>query len=170
MAIYERGIGALQRRRFAEAASLLRKVIESYPDEKELHERARLYLNVCQRQAVPPDATPRTFEERVYAATLAINGGAYDEGIVQLRALAEETPGHDHVQYMLAVVHALHGEPDLAMPHLQRAIDLNPDNRYLARQDADLELIRRDPQFRRVLERAPARRERRGAHRSRTAR
>lgn len=165
LAVYERGVIALQRRKFAEASTLLRAVIDSYPDEKELHERARVYLSVCERQAMPRDATPTTAEERLYAATLAINSGEYERGAETLRALAAEMPDHDHVQYMLAVVRALRGESEPALAHLQRAIELNPENRVLARQDADLEPLRRDPQCRRLLDRSTARRERRPTHR-----
>jgi tetratricopeptide (TPR) repeat protein len=170
MEVYERGVGALQQRKYAEAAKLLQAVIDAYPDEKELHERAQIYLNVCRRQAVPLDATPKTFEERVYAATLAINAGAYDDGLARLEALADETSDNDHVQFMLAVVRALRGEPDKAWPHLQRAIELNPENRFLARQDADLEVLRRDPQFRQMIERPPAARRERRSSRGRATR
>ena len=166
MAVYERGVVALQRRKLAEASTLLRTVIDSYPEEKELHERARVYLSVCQRQAMPPDAAPTSVEERLYAATLAINSGEYERGTAALQALAGEMPDHDHVQYMLAVAHTLRGGCDQALPHLQRAIELNPENRVLARQDADLEPLRRDPQCRRLLDRALARRERRPSHRA----
>lgn len=166
LAVYERGVVALQRRKFAEASTLLRAVIDSYPEEKELHERARVYLSLCERQAMPRDATPTTAEERLYAATLAINSGQYEQGAETLEALAGKMPDHDHVQYMLAVVHALRGECEAALAHLQRAIELNPENRVLARQDADLEPLRRDPQCRRLLDRAAARRDRRPAHRA----
>lgn len=170
MEAYERGVTALQQRKFGEAAKLLQAVIDAYPDEKELHERAYVYLNVCRRQALPPDATPKTFEERVYAATLAINAGAYDDALGRLEALAGESPASDHVQFMLAVVHTLRGDLAKAWPALERAIDLNPENRFLARQDADLEALRRQPEFRQVAERPqPGRRERRSS-RSRVAR
>src|SRR5437899_629855 len=46
VAMYERGLQALQRRDFAASADALRTVIERYPDERELLERARLYLKV----------------------------------------------------------------------------------------------------------------------------
>jgi tetratricopeptide (TPR) repeat protein len=170
MEAYERGVTALQQRRFGEAAKLLQAVIDGFPDEKELHERAHVYLTVCRRQAVPPDATPKTFEERLYAATLAINAGAYDDGLARLEALASEGADNDHVQFMLAVVNTLRGDLAKAWPALERAIDLNPENRFLARQDADLEALRREPQFRQIVERwQPVRRERRSS-RSRTAR
>jgi hypothetical protein len=54
---------------------LFESVLRKYPEEKELHERVRLYLNICERQAAPRPAVPETLQERLYAATLAINGG-----------------------------------------------------------------------------------------------
>src|ERR671936_467761 len=53
VALYEKGVQALQRRDYREAADLLRSVLSQYPEEKELHERVRLYLNICERQVVP---------------------------------------------------------------------------------------------------------------------
>ena len=168
---YELGVDALQRRDYGRAAQLLESVIDRYPDEKELHERVRLYLNVCRRQAAPPDRTPRTLEERVYAATLAINAGAYDNGLAQLQLAVEADPSNDHVHYMLAVVQALRHDFASSLSHLQRAVDLNPENRFLALQDADLAGLREaDSGFRAVVEGAfGARRERRDAHRPRAA-
>jgi len=164
VALYEQGLQALQQHNYARAADLLRSVLERYPEEKELHERVRLYLNVCERQAVPPDATPQTLEERVYAATLAINAGHYDRGLALLDALREDAPDNDHVHYMLAVVHVLRGEIGKAIPHLQRAVELNAENRLLAFQDADLDAARQDPMFRSVVEAASqVRRDRRAA-------
>ena len=169
---YEQGVEALQQRDYARAARVLGSVISTYPDEKELHERVHLYLNVCQRQASPPDHTPRTPEERVYAATLAINAGVYDHGLLQLQLALQAEPGNDHVHYMLGVVHALRRDFASSLAHLQRAVELNPDNRFLALQDADLSGLRdADPSFRTIIDAAfAARRERRDGHRPRASR
>ena len=51
VALYERGLEALQRHDYQQALDLLESVLRQYPEEKELHERVRLYLNICQRQA-----------------------------------------------------------------------------------------------------------------------
>ena len=51
VALYERGLEALQRHAFRRRADLFESVLRQYPEEKELHERVRLYLNICQRQA-----------------------------------------------------------------------------------------------------------------------
>lgn len=169
--LYERGLQALQRHDYRGAAERLRSVLTCYPEEKELHERVRLYLNICERQEAPKESTPTTFEERLYAATLALNSGANDKALAHLRAAHAEDPENDHALYMLAVVHALRGEPAAALPFLQRALELNPDNRALARQDPDLESLRREEQFRAIMEAtATSRPDRRRPARGRSSR
>jgi outer membrane protein assembly factor BamD (BamD/ComL family) len=155
VALYERGLEALQRHDYRQATEILESVLRQYPDEKELHERVRLYLNVCARQATPKEAAPQTIDERLYAATLAINGGQYDQAIAHLRLVRDEDPDNDHALYMLAVAHAQRDELAEAVAHLERAIALNPENRALARTDPDLDPLQDDEAFRAALE-APA--------------
>lgn len=152
VALYERGLAAIQKHDYREAASLLESVLRIYPEEKELHERVRLYLNICARQATPKDPAPRTVDERLYASTLAINGGRYDEALSHLRLVRDEDPDNDHALYMIAVAHAQRGELAQAMAHLERAIALNPENRALARRDPDLEPLAGDDAFRATLD------------------
>ncbi|MGE3510002.1 MAG: tetratricopeptide repeat protein [Vicinamibacterales bacterium] len=161
VALYEQGVQALQQHQYAEAQRLLGSVLTRYPDEKELHERVRLYLNICQRQATPRAPSPQTVDERLYAATLALNEGHYDEAISHLRLVRDEDPDNDYALYMLAVAHAQRGEHVEALAHLERSITLNPDNRSLARQDPDLDILREDGTFQDTLD-AAARTNRRG--------
>jgi tetratricopeptide (TPR) repeat protein len=152
VALYERGLEALQRHAYQQATSLLESVLRLYPEERELHERVRLYLNICQRQATQREAAPQTIDERLYAATLSINGGQYDQAITHLRLVRDEDPDNDHAIYMLAVAHAQRDEHAEAVAHLERAIALNPEDRALARNDPDLEPLRDDDAFRAALE------------------
>ena len=170
VALYERGVEMLQRHEYQQAAETLDSVLRQYPEEKELHERVRLYLNICRRQAAPRESTPRTIEERLYAATLSINGGRYDEAITHLRLVRDEDPDNDHALYMLAVAHAQRGEVAEAIAHLERAIAMNPENRGLARTDPDLEPLHEDEAFRAALDTPSSRLDRRRPFRTRTAR
>lgn len=155
VAIYERGLDALQRHNYRSAADQFESVLRQYPEEKELHERVRLYLNICQRQATRDEPEPQTLEERLFASTIAINGGKYDEAISHLRLVRDEDPDNDHALYMLAVAHAQRGEHAEAVAHLERAITMNPENRGRARNDPDLEPLRGDDSFRSALEAPP---------------
>ena len=156
LAAYERGIQALQARKYKEAADILRSVIAQYPEEKELHERATLYIRFCERQiaaAPPPAETP---EDRVYAATVAINNGAVDEAVSLLTAALAQDPENDHATYMLGVAYALKGDAAAALQHLARSMALNPENRDLARKEPDLEALRRTDEMRDMLASPPA--------------
>ena len=72
LAVYETGVRALQRHDFSAAAHSLRGVIQGYPGERELVERARLYLQVCERETARRPSGPQTASESVYAATVAL--------------------------------------------------------------------------------------------------
>lgn len=165
VALYEQGVAALQAHDYSRASALLRSVLSRYPEEKELHERVRLYLNICERHMAPRGVSPSTPEERVFAATLAFNAGDYDEALEHLRIASQESPENDHVLYMLASVLALRDELDEAISYLLRAIELNPDNRAMARHDPDLEPLRQYDTVRAALEATPAKAERRKAPR-----
>jgi tetratricopeptide (TPR) repeat protein len=170
MEVFERGFRALQVRNFKEAAGILGSIIERYPDEKELHERARVYIAICERRSDPKrDQAPRTIEERMNAATVAINRGAFADALGHLRSVKSEDAENDVVHYMMAVAHAGLGDADAAIPHLHEAIELNPENKFLAAQDTDLDPIRAHIAFVALLDSPPAPR-RRTATRARSTR
>jgi tetratricopeptide (TPR) repeat protein len=147
VAAYEKGVDALQRHDYRKALEIFEGILTSFPEERELHERVRLYLNICRRHATPPEDAPQSVDERLYASTLALNGGRYDEAIAHLRLVRDEDPDNDHALYMLAVAHAQRGEHAEAVAHLERAIALNSENRALARRDPDLESLQGDEAF-----------------------
>ena len=150
--MYERGLQALQRRDFAASAEALRNVIQRYPDERELLERARLYLKVCERELEPKEPAPKTADEWVYAATVALNAGDEGTAVRNLqRALAEDAR-HDHAHYTMAVVALRRSDAVAALDHLRRAVSANPENRSLARQDPELEALRDEPSFRTLVD------------------
>ena len=152
VAIYERGVQALQRHDFHAAAEQFRVVLDRYPEERELLERARLYLRVCERETERRPQGPGTPEERVYAATVALNSGNHAGALEHLQRALSEDPDSDHAHYTMAVALGLKHRLDEAIEHLRQAIGLNPENRVLARQDPDLEAVRSHPEFRATLD------------------
>ncbi len=152
MSLYEQALQALQHRDYTRAAEQFQAVLDRYPEERELHDRVRLYLRVCERQTGPSTPKPATLQDRVYAATMALNRGDSAGALAQLEPVAEQARDNDHAQYVLAAIRAQRGEPPLALEHLRRAIELNPENRALARQDPDLEPLRGHDAFRSLLE------------------
>ncbi len=159
VAIYERGVQALQRHDYASGAELFRSVIDKYPEERELVERARVFVRVSERemarQEPPPENTAR---DSVYAATVALNAGDHAGALSHLQNAISVDDEDDHAHYIMAAALSLRGRSEEAIRHLQRAIGLNPANRSQARQDPDLDSIRQLPGFRMALETPPAQR------------
>ncbi|MFO7692331.1 MAG: tetratricopeptide repeat protein [Vicinamibacterales bacterium] len=161
--LYERGLHALQARRYRDAADTLKRVIAEFPEEIELHERAQLYIRVCVRQLAPLDDTPKTPEEQVYAATLALNAGAVDRAVSLLNSALHQQADNDDAEYMLGVAMATRGDHQGALRHLARALELNPDCRDALRKEPELEALRETPELQALIAAAAAspRRERR---------
>jgi tetratricopeptide (TPR) repeat protein len=131
-------------------------VVQRYPEERELLERARLYLRVCERELAQRPAGPQTAEERIYTATVALNAGDYDSALAQLRKVLDGNPDNDHAHYILSVALTERREYSSALEHLKNAVALNAENRSLALQDPDLEALRFVEGFRRAVDTAPS--------------
>jgi tetratricopeptide (TPR) repeat protein len=163
VAIYERGVQALQKHDFGAAAGFFRTVLERYPEERELLERARLYLRVCERETSRQPPTAKTPAELVYAATVALNSGDHSGALDHLQRALGEDPHSDHAHYIMAVALGMRNRGDEAIEHLQQAIALNPENRGLAKQDPDLDILRDHSRFGDALNTPPAPNRRRPA-------
>lgn len=77
--------------------------------------------------------------------------GDYDQAVEILRSVVDEHPGAGIVLYNLACAETLAGQPDPALDHLRRAIELEERFRELARTDEDFDSIRGRPEFRELV-------------------
>ena len=152
VAIYERGVQALQRHDFQNAAEMFRAVIQRYPEERELLERANLFLRVCERETARQAPPPESSGDHVYAATVAINAGDHAAALNHLQRAINADPNNDHAHYIMAVALTARARRDEAIEHLKRSIALNPENRNQARQDPDLEALRDHQDFRAAID------------------
>ena len=145
--LYEKGLRALQRKQFTPAAAAFREVMKQFPSEQELHERANLYLNICARESGPKKKLPRTLNEKILAATVALNQRDPAEAISLLEKTSSSHQSDDRLHYMLALAYALRQDETTAADHLVKAIALNPDNRIHAGEEPDFDSIRQTPTF-----------------------
>jgi tetratricopeptide (TPR) repeat protein len=155
LATFEQGLRALERHAFAEAADTMRAILGSFPGERALLDRARMYLDLCERELRRKPAVPRTVEERLTAATAALNDGDDDRAAELARSVVRDDDGQDLAHYLLATVAARRGVPDEALSHLARSISLSPEAGAQARFDTDFESLRDHETFRKLTEPPP---------------
>ena len=147
---YDRGMAALQRKKIEEAERHFLELTQKYPDEKELIDRARVYLAVCDRQKNASAVSLSEPEDFYYAAVLEKNRGNVDAAIEHLKRAARKNGG-GKVDFLLACCYAQRGDSGSALEHLRRAIGEDQRNRILARHDRDFDPVRDTPEFQELL-------------------
>jgi Tfp pilus assembly protein PilF len=148
--VFEKGVKAVGKRDFERAQAAFDEVIESFPEERDVVERARAYRAVCERnltEAKRASFKPKGFEDLVNHGVFLHNRGEFEEALKFLRQAAEMHPRNDHVLYCLAATAARAGDTPSAMKALRSAISLSSDNRALARVDSDFDPLRDDEEF-----------------------
>ena len=162
---FRRGMESLQRHQYQQAASAFRSMLKDFPDERALLDRARVYLDLCERELRRAPANPQTSEERLTSATAALNDGDDARAEYLAKSVLNQQPDHDLALYLLAAVEARRGNAESALSKLRQAIAISPEVSAQARHDSDFEALHDLPEFRELTEQPPtavARRPRRG--------
>ena len=147
LAAYTDCLRLLQERDWAKAAAALRAFIAAHGRERELADRARMYLSVCEQHTAGGGNAPQTFDERYAAAVILANRGEFDAALGLLDAALEERPESDKALYLKASTLAQQGQRRAALDLLTRAIARDEHNRVYALNDPDFGSLRDDEEF-----------------------
>jgi tetratricopeptide (TPR) repeat protein len=125
----------------------LKSLLEGYPAEQEILVRARTYLQICDREAAA-HKRPVIAHDQLYAlGVIEHNRGNYDRAIQYFRQHLEKNPNSDHIHYSLAASFAVMGDTAEAVRHLQKAVELNEENRIFAKNDSDFSSLHGQKEF-----------------------
>jgi len=119
--------------------------------ERDVAQRAELHIAMCDRRLRPTAVSFGTAEEYYTYGVALINARNVAEARTQLEKALAIAPGSEHIHYALALAQALAGDLAGAQVNLRRAIELEPRNRQLARQDADFAPLAHQAPFRSLL-------------------
>ena len=132
---FEAAMKLFHARQMREARELF--VSASGGPERDVAQRSRLHIAMCDRRLEQAPVNLLTGEDYYNYGVALINTRNVTEARVHLEKALEISPGADHVHYALALALALGGDPKRAYESLKRAIELEPRNRIIARQDQD---------------------------------
>src|SRR5437867_3712365 len=148
---FERGVGLLQKQSYSEAIERFQAIVGSFPQEKELTDRAQVYLRICQNVLERKEPQPRKPEDFFYFGVIKANEANYDEAVKFLEKALQANPKDEKVHYVMASTLAAKGDRREALEHLREAIELNATNRIYARNDPDFEPLRDDENFQNLI-------------------
>lgn len=148
-ASFESAMKLFHSRKFKEARDLF--VSATQGPERDVAHRAKLHATMCERRLEQPPVDLKTAEDHYNYGVALLNTRQINEARSHLERALTLAPAADHVFYALALTHALSGDANGAHEHLRRAIELEPKNRIMARQDADFASLANQPLFQALL-------------------
>lgn len=132
---------AMQRHGYADAARAFQGILMGFAGERALAERATVYLALCERELNKRPVVPKTLEERLTAATAALNNGDDAAAEELARSVLGDDPKHDLALYLLAAIHARRGATEEALSLLAKVLAITPEASAQARADEDFDSL-----------------------------
>jgi len=145
LAAFESAMKLFHARELQQARALFQRAAEG--PERDVAQRARLHIAMCDRRLQQETVNLRSSEDYYNYGIALINQRKLAEAREHLVRALELAPGADHIHYALAAAQALAGDVAGAHDNLKRAIELEPRNRIMARQDADFAAVAGQPAF-----------------------
>jgi tetratricopeptide (TPR) repeat protein len=149
LAAFEAAMKLFHTRQLTEARVLFQQAATGA--ERDVAQRAQLHIAMCNRRLQQPTVTFGTAEEHYNYGVALINARNLAEARSHLEKALSIAPESDHIHYALALAQALSGDLANAHENLRRAIELEPRNRLIARQDADFAPLAHQAVFRSLL-------------------
>lgn len=144
---FERAVKAFGRKEYDKAKGFFDEILTSYPEERDLVDRARAYRAICGRAGEKPAPRPKAFDDLLHQGVYLHNRGDYDEALRYFEQAAEIHPRNDHVLFCLAACQARRGDQAAAVKALHAAVKIDPANAAQARHDADFDDLRDSDAF-----------------------
>jgi hypothetical protein len=152
---YEQAVQLFSQRKLAEARVRFIEVAKG--PAPHISDKARSYAQVCERRTSVIQVKLSTAEDHFNYGVERLNARDVELAKHHLGRALSLQPDADHVLFTLALCCGLAGDGNGACENLKRAIDLEPRNRILARQDPEFAaLASQFPGLRALLVAEPA--------------
>jgi tetratricopeptide (TPR) repeat protein len=149
LAAFESAMKLFHARKLKEAREFFVEAMEG--PERDVAQRAQLHFAMCERRLEHVSVALESAEDYYNYGVALINARKLSEARLHLERALELQPGADHICYALALSQALTGDLGGAYENLRQAIELEPRNRIIARQDADFAPVANQPPFSTLL-------------------
>jgi tetratricopeptide (TPR) repeat protein len=149
LASFESAMKLFHARKFKEARELFLTAAQG--SERDVAHRAQLHAMMCERRLEQTKVNLHTAEDYYNYGIALLNTRKLEDARTHLERALVMAPDADHVFYALAVAQALSGDATGAHDHLKRAIELEPKNRLMARQDGDFSTLSSQATFQALL-------------------
>lgn len=129
------------------AQELLKTFLEKYDTEKELVDRAQLYLQITKEKGKKESISLKSPDDYFQFSVYKINRGDYEGALKLLEKALELKEDEGKIYYLMADAYALSGKHEEALEYLKKAIQKDKFYRILAQNEVDFEPLWEDKKF-----------------------
>lgn len=144
---YSQAIKEFRKGAYEKAKESLSAFLKKYPSEKELIDRARIYLEICEERQKKETIPLKTFDDYYQYSIYKINQGEYEEALKMLKKTGEMKPDEGKIFFLMADTYCLMGKEDECLEYLKKAIQLDKYFGILAQNEADFESLKESKKF-----------------------
>lgn len=132
---------------YARASEFLTTFLEKHSTERELVDRAQIYLSICEARQTKERIQLKTFDDYYQTSVHRMNRGDYQEALELLEKARQMKPKEGKLFYLMANVCCLMGKKEECLDHLKEAIQMDKFFSILAQNESDFEEIREEKKF-----------------------
>jgi tetratricopeptide (TPR) repeat protein len=150
--LLEKGIKAMQKKNYAQASTAFSSLLDKFPGDYALKDRAASMIRACERLTAPKPAEPTEGSEVLRLAVYHLNRAEFEEARALLDKAKRKPSIKPETTYTFAIYHALLGETDEALEFLAEAIELDESFKFTARTETDLAVLQELPRFQELVD------------------
>ena len=147
---YGKAMKAFHKGDYKRAYEFLKVFLNKYKLEKELVDRARIYLEICKGRQKKETMPLKTLDDYYQYSVYKINQGEYEESIELLKKALEKNPKDGKIYYLIASAFCLLEKTKECAENLSKAMEIDDFFKILAQNESDFEKLREDKEFRQI--------------------
>ncbi len=127
--------------------------LEKYPQERELADRARLYVKICQERIGKSKEriSLKTEEDYFYYSVYRMNQGDHEGAAKLLEKARELAPKDARTFYLSADLACVMGQTEECLEYLKKAVHMDKLYAVLAQNEADFQPVWDDKKFKVIV-------------------
>ena len=138
---------AFHKKNYAKALESLTSFIEKHPEEKELIDRARLYVAICNQHVEPEEIVLEAYDDYYRYGVYLLNNRDFEEAVKMLTKALEMKPKAGEILYYLANTYCHMQDTESCLEYLKEAVKLDASFATLAQNEMDFNELRKDKRF-----------------------
>ena len=132
---------------FDKAVDLLKAVIEKYPADREITDRALAYLGIAQKRLKKETVSLRGFEDHFRYGVAKLNQGDIEAAMKLFEKSLEYKENEGRVYFMMADASCRLGKVDEGLDYLKKAIQKDKSFAVAAQNEPDFTALWEDKRF-----------------------